>query len=289
MEHSISSTFRMAQVARGRLHALARKLHSTTNNWTATADKRDRQAAKARRRLANGPAMASAARSLAAAETVLRAFDAEYQRLREVDPERAASFYASLVPSSANLLPAHAEPNALKYLRQAEGHVYKWATYFHPHMASVRKGYELGVGPGYLFRLLMDVYGMEMRGCDLNPDRNLIFRELRKELKIADLVDVHEVGSGGDIPIPEDCDAVMGFWTVFTERWSVHDHIWFLDHCRERLVGEKQVFLLFNSDGYDNCPEVQAFYRRRAEFPLRDNAMCDLHERDKNAFCIVRL
>jgi hypothetical protein len=231
----------------------------------------------------------SAFRLLSSANAVLERFDAEHRRLLQECPERAATFYASLVPSSLEEPDSYCEPRAMKYLRDASGHINKWTEGLLLHMSGIRRGYEIGVGPGYLFRMLMDVYRTDMLGCDLDPAKNLIFRDLREELGISNRVDEHEVKSGRPIPIPSGCDAVLGFWTVFTESWNRKDHAWFLDFCRERLVGDKRVFMLFNAGSYDEHPEIFDYYcKRGAEFPwLRSIAR--VPERDKRAFCIVRL
>ncbi len=224
-----------------------------------------------------------------AARRVLAGYDTKLARLKAESPCQGAYYYASLVPSWIGREP-NAEPNALKYLRDGEAHINKWPKHFLRYMTSVKKGYELGVGPGFLLRYLIDVEGADMRGCDLDPAKNLIFRDLRDELGLAHRVDVHAVKSGQPIPVPEGCDSVFGFWTVFTETWSLSDHAWFLDHCREHLIGEKRVFMLFNSRGYDDHPEIQDYYiRRGAEFPYLANPAANMHPRDRNAFCILRL
>lgn len=190
------------------------------------------------------------------------------------------------------------EPRVMKYIRSAGAHVRKWRTYT-PYMSGLRKAFEIGVGPGYLFRMMMELYGTDMRGCDLDPTTNRVFRDLREELGISARVMTHKVVARRDIPIPEGSEAVIGFWTVFTETFSLDDHKWFVAQCREKLVGPKKLVLLFNARGYDECPEVFKWYQTFAEFPLlnedEDDGGVDtlprklVNPRDKRAFCVAGL
>src|ERR1700753_3570311 len=111
---------------------------------------------------------------IAAARRVCARFDAEYERLSKEDAEGASKHYWSLVPSQLNLketakaLEGRAnEPQAMKYLRRAGGHVKKWNRFL-PYLAGFKKVFEIGVGPGYLFKTMIEYYGTDMRGCDLN-------------------------------------------------------------------------------------------------------------------------
>lgn len=236
------------------------------------------------------PLLAETANAILQAANFTQArFEQQYADLLATDPDAAATFFASLVPASARSVSPHCRPNAYKYVAEAHGHIHKWTSYFLPYMNSVRSAYELGVGPGYLLKFMADVYGTQIRGCDLAQSKNLVFAAVREQLGISKLVDEHEIKPRRPIPIPDGCEAVLGFWTVFTERWTVSDHAWFLDYCRERLSGNKRVFLLFNARNYDDAPDVRCFYAARAAFPLQDAAGCDLAVRDKRAFCIVDL
>jgi len=226
---------------------------------------------------------------VAAANLVCKRFDDEYEKLKQVAPEEASAYFLGLVPSHLSREGKIHEPKAMKYIRRPHGHVHKWS-YFLPYLNGLKKAYEIGVGPGYLFRLMIDYYSTNMTGCDLDASKNIIFRELRKQLGIADRVQEHKVTAGQEIPIPAGSEAIFGFWTVFNRTWTVDDHAWFLDHCREQLVGDKKVVLLFNDVGFDDCPEIQSFYRSRAEFPLlKDERALKMAPRDKNAFCILHL
>ena len=229
------------------------------------------------------------AKLVKAAVRVRNRLDQEYESLKLTSPDDAGLFYHNLVPSNRIYAGEIDEPVAMKYLRHATGHVHKWVPIL-PFLSGLRKVYEIGVGPGYLFRMMMDYYSTDMVGCDIDPRKNLIFDKLRNELGIADRVQLHRVISGHDIPIPEGTEGLCAFWTVFNFGWSVADHAWFIEHCREKLVGEKRLVLLFNARGYDDQPEIQEFYRNRARFPFLESDIAPrFHPRDKNAFCVLNL
>jgi hypothetical protein len=106
----------------------------------------------------------------------------------------------------------------------------------------------------------------------------------------------HKVVAGQDIPIPDGSEAVLGFWTVFTEAFSLDDHKSFVAQCREKLVGPKRLVLLFNTRGYDERPEVFEWYKTLGEFPLlREDAdvgvepRAKINPRDRAAFCVAEL
>ncbi len=212
---------------------------------------------------------------IAAANRVRGSLEAELESLRRSDPHSAKRFLASWNPNWAK-----------KYLHNAEAKVRKWRRFF-PHLAGVRQAYEIGVGPGYLFRLLMDVYGVQLSGCDVEPGHTLVFEALRQELGIAHLVETHRVRPRREIPITEGSEAMLAFLTSFCETYSVADYRWLLDHCRERLSGDKQVLILFNARCFE-VDGVQQFFQRNAEFPLlgEHQAASKPHAA---AFCRVRL
>jgi hypothetical protein len=217
----------------------------------------------------------------------------EQQQLALTDARAAADFFRFIAPSGKRLHANIDEPRVMKYVRSVEGHVRKWRLYV-PYMSGLRTAFEIGVGPGYLFRIMMDLYGTDMRGCDLDPAKNRIFRDLREELGLSARVMTHKVVAGQDIPIPEGSEAVLGFWTVFTETFSLNDHKWFVAHCRQKLVGAKKLVLLFNTRGYDECPEVFEWYKTFAEFPLLaqsvgGEAAQKMNPRDRAAFCVAEL
>ena len=230
-----------------------------------------------------------------AARRVEARYHAEQQQLALIDPNAAAEFFRAIAPSRQRLKADVDEPRVMKYIRYVEAHVRKWRLYT-PYMSNLRKAFEIGVGPGYLFRIMIDLYGTDMRGCDLAPAKNRVFRDLREELGLSDRVMTHKVVAGQDIPIPEGSEAVLAFWTVFTETFSLDDHKWFVAQCREKLVGPKKLVFLFNGRGYDECPEVFEWYRTFGEFPhLSEGADAGvppgikLNPRDRAAFCVAEL
>jgi hypothetical protein len=231
-----------------------------------------------------------------AVKRVEAGYHEEQQRLALTDPSAAADFFRTIVPSAQRLHANVDEPRVMKYIRSVEAHVRKWRL-FVPYLSGLRKAFEIGVGPGYLFRIMMDLYGTDMGGCDLDPAKNRVFRDLREELGLSARVMTHKVVAGRDIPIPDGAEAVLGFWTVFTETFSLNDHKWFVAQCREKLVGPKRLALLFNTRGYDECPEIFDWYRTFGEFPLlTDGAGVNaaalgvkMNPRDRAAFCIAEL
>jgi hypothetical protein len=230
-----------------------------------------------------------------AVKRVEAAYHREQQQLALTDAKAAAEFFRAIVPSSQRLHADIDEPRVMKYVRSVEAHVRKWRLYT-PYMSGLRKAFEIGVGPGYLFRIMIDLYGTDMRGCDLPPAKNRVFRDLREELGLSARVMTHKVVAGNDIPIPDGSEAVLGFWTVFTEAFSLNDHKWFVAHCREKLVGPKRLVLLFNTRGYDECPEIFKWYQTFAEFPLLTEGAGvgvgpreKMNPRDRSAFCVAEL
>lgn len=207
----------------------------------------------------------------------------------------AVDFYRSGVSSIQGMAANVDEPRVMKYIRAVEGHVRKWRV-FTPYLGGLRRAFEIGVGPGYLFRIMMDLYGTDMRGCDIDPTTNRVFRDLREELGLSARVMTHRVVARQDIPIPDGSEAVIGFWTVFTETFSLKDHKRFVAQCREKLVGPKKLVMLFNTRGYDECPEIFKWYQTFAAFPLLAEEAGggvgrhkDVNPRDKSAFCIAEL
>ncbi len=194
---------------------------------------------------------------LEAAEKVRSRIEAHYERLWSEDPKRAERFWLRLTPEWKD-----------KYLDRAQGHIRKWKQ-FMPHLDGFASAYEIGVGPGSLFALLRELKGVAMRGCDTDPDETVVFRELRREIGIADLVDNHAVRRRQPLPLPEGAEAVLGFYTTFSRKFSVEDWQWLLDFCRERLAGDKLILLVPNPKSFGR-EGVNEFFRKRAEFPLRD-------------------
>jgi len=230
-----------------------------------------------------------------AVKRVEAGYHREQQQLALTDANAAAGFFRDIVPSSQRLNAIVDEPRVMKYIRSVEAHVRKWRLYT-PYLSGLRKAFEIGVGPGYLFRIMIDLYATDMRGCDLDPAKNRIFRDLREELGLSARVMIHKVVAGRDIPIPDGSEAVLGFWTVFTEAFSLDDHKWFVAQCREKLVGPKKLVLLFNTRGYDERPEIFEWYRTFGEFPLLTEGAgvgvgphVKVNPRDRAAFCVAEL
>lgn len=229
-----------------------------------------------------------------AAKRVEARYHQEQQQLALTDPNAAAEFFRGIAPSRQRLKENVDEPRVMKYIRSVEAHVRKWRIYT-PYMTGLRKAFEIGVGPGYMFRIMIDLYGTDMRGCDLSPTKNRVFRDLREELGLSARMMTHKVVARQDIPIPDGSEAVLAFWTVFNQTFSLDDHKWFVAHCREKLVGPKKLVLLFNAPGYDDRPEIFEWYRTFGEFPLlTDGAGVrgpreEINPRDRVAFCVAEL
>lgn len=230
-----------------------------------------------------------------AAKRVEARYHQEQQQLALSDANAAAEFFRAIVPSGQRLHADVDEPRVMKYIRYVEAHVRKWRLYT-PYMSGLQKAFEIGVGPGYLFRIMIDLFGTDMRGCDLDPAKNRVFRDLREELGLSARVMTHKVVAGQDIPIPEGSEAVLAFWTVFTETFSLKDHKRFVAQCREKLVGPKKLVLLFNTRGYDERPEIFEWYKTVGEFPLLAEGAgvnagpgAKMSPRDRSAFCVAEL
>src|SRR5689334_4709223 len=99
---------------------------------------------------------------IAAAKRVEAGYHREEQQLALTDANAAAQFFRVIAPSDKRLHANVDKPRVMKYIRSVEGHVLKWRL-FTPYMSGLRKAFEIGVGPGYLFRLMMDLYGTDMR------------------------------------------------------------------------------------------------------------------------------
>jgi len=200
-----------------------------------------------------------------------------HAKLTRHDLKHARQYYNSWTPDWAR-----------KYLDGARNQVGKCRRFL-PHLTGFDRAYEIGVGPGFLLKLLTDVHGVAIRGCDVGPDEALVFHAMHEELGIAELVQVHRVRPRQEIPIVEGSEALLAFKTFFCETYTVADYRWLLDHCRERLSGDKQVILLLNACCFD-VDGVQAFFMGRAEFPLLDpNISPSQQHWDNRTFCRVRL
>jgi hypothetical protein len=201
----------------------------------------------------------------------------DHQARLEGDPVRAERFNRRLT-----------EALVTKYLVRVEKPLAFWPGVL-PHLVGFSRGYEIGVGPGYLFKLLMETQSVQMRGCDCDPNRSVVFRELRRTLGIEDLVDVHPVRRRRPIPIPEGTQALLGFFTEFNYGYSLDDWRWFLDHCRERLTGPKLVYLLPNVKALKR-EGVAEYFARLGEHPLlRPGAPAVVPPALRRLFCRIQL
>ena len=214
---------------------------------------------------------------VAAAGRVRGRLEAHLEELRRTDPAKAEDFWERLTPEWKD-----------KYCDRAGEHIAKWRE-FMPHLDGFAQAYEIGVGPGSLFRLLTDLKGVRMWGCDADPEHSIVFRELRKEVGISDRVDNFPVQRRTPVPIPEGTEALMGFYTTFSRKFSVQDWEWLLDFCRERLVGEKWIVMLPNPKSFGR-EGVAEFFRRKADFPLLDPKVPEESQLWHNrVFCRFRL
>ena len=138
-----------------------------------------------------------------------------------------------------------------------------------------RKIFEIGVGPGYFFKLLQSLISSEISGIDRDINERVVFRELRKEFSIFDKVFEHRVEARKSIPIPKETEVIVAFRTTFNRRWNVEDHKWFLKDCFAQMSGDKAVILGFNRRGYMDNPEVKEFYESVGEHPFEgEETLC---------------
>jgi hypothetical protein len=228
---------------------------------------------------------------VACSERVLQRLTAEFQALKSSQSSLASSFAFGFANSQGRLGPdGGPHPAApVKYLIHARGHVKKFYPFL-PYLSGPKRVFEIGVGPGHLFKILRDCFDVDVYGCDIEFDKTIVYREIRRELGIADRVLEYAVRAYSEIPIPTDCEGLFAFWTAFNTSWGVNEHHWFLDFCKERLVGPKLVALRFNRAGFTDKPEVIDFYEKNAVVPigrlLRDPAVPQQHV---DNFCVISL
>jgi hypothetical protein len=200
------------------------------------------------------------------AESVTARLIAEFKRFKE---EGTSDIF------DPNL--ADARPRERKFALLADQFIEQRARMV-PYFRGVRRGYEIGVGPGYLFTMLQQVLGIEMRGCDVDFDGLIVYRELRRALGIEPLVSEFRVAAGADLPIPPGTDAVIAVAPVFDMGWDVAEHRDFLGLCRAKGV-ERMIWRLNKHTPED----ILKFYRGFAQFPMAGE------DRDAERFCIVPL
>ncbi len=159
------------------------------------------------------------------------------------------------------------DPRApVKFLVDARRYVHDDAHYL-TFFRDLRKVFEIGVGTGYLFAMLKTLLGIDMHGVDIDLEKSVVFRDMRKEIGIADAVSEHRVMPRRPLPIPPGTEAVTAFRTMFNQGWSVADHEWFLADCAEKLSGRKLVIVNFNERPFRADPGVVALYQRRGTLP----------------------
>jgi len=133
-----------------------------------------------------------------------------------------------------------------------------------------RKIFEIGVGPGYFFKLLQSLISSEISGIDRDIHERVVFRELRKEFSIFDKVFEHKVEARQSIPIPKETEVIVALRTTFNRSWNAEDHEWFLKDCFAQMSGDGAVILGFNRRGYVDNPEVKELYESVGEHPFED-------------------
>lgn len=215
---------------------------------------------------------------LDAANAVHARLQSRYEELQRKTPVPARKFRENWTPQWAD-----------KYLVNAPAQIHK-NTRFLRYFAGSSQVFDVGVGPGFLMKLLIEAQGLRVFGCDVESGKTLVFDELRKELGLEPFVQTHRVRPRQPIPIPEGCDTLMAFRASFCDFYTTADYDWLFDHCRERLVGPKRIVLLLNGRSYE-VEGVKDYFRRRAEFPLWDPSIPEaMHgSRVESLFCQLSL
>jgi hypothetical protein len=210
-------------------------------------------------------------RMYSAAAEVAAVLQAKFESLKTIGSPEARSIGLGFASSTGQLGPDDGPfPAApIKFVLFPQHHVRKFRPYL-PYLAELRGklAFEIGVGPGYLFLLLKEVFGVNLVGIDVGIEEQLVYRELRRRLRIDDAVFEHRVEAEKDIPIPDGAEAVLAFWPVYERHWSLKEHKWFLDHCASKLRGRRLVALRFNKGGYRDAPEIREFYEAKGVFPF---------------------
>lgn len=216
------------------------------------------------------------------AEVISAELMKEFERLKAESPEDIFNFSNGYVNGFGDLAedgrPCPAAP--IKYVLYSRKHIEKFMQYipfFIEHFG--KKAFEIGVGPAYLLTLLKNVLNMDMHGIDIRLKDEIVYRRIREELCVDKFVFEHKVTSGIDIPIPDSTELLISFWTVFNRDWELEDHKWFIEHCRQKLVGDKELIFRFNNEGFLDKTEIRNYYKSIAIFPLKTDAN----------FCIIRL
>jgi hypothetical protein len=180
-----------------------------------------------------------------------------------------------MLTGDGGLWPSGAAKYALEVRRNAE----MWRPMV-PFMQGIGAAFELGVGPGYLFKYMQELFGTRMSGCDVRLDRKTVYDLIRGELGIRGLVVDHPVFRGVSTPVTPGCDAVLAFATVFDKEyledgtsrvWDVEDHRWFLADLARQLVGPRKLIVRFNRRWLKDNQEVIRFYRSIGTRPIKED------------------
>ncbi|MBS7789892.1 hypothetical protein KTR66_07795 [Roseococcus sp. SDR] len=221
-----------------------------------------------------------------AGERVGERLTAEFELLRAMYDPEALSPRLGFARRSAPGLPMLTEDGSrwrsapVKYAVDARSKMEKWRK-FMPFLKGFEAAFEIGVGPGYLFRLMMDFYGTRMTGCDIEFEQLGVYDALRSELGIKHLIREHFVARRVSTPVTPGSEAVLAFWLAFdSERdeegvrtgWTVEDHEWFLADIARQLSGRRQFICRFNKWWYSReNRDVMRFYRQIGVQPIAED------------------
>lgn len=224
---------------------------------------------------------------IAAGERVAERLTAEFELLRACyDPEALSprlGFARSVITPDSSLLAEDGSrwPSApVKYAIEARRNVEMWREFL-PYLRGIEAAFEIGVGPGYLFRLMMDLYGTRMTGCDVEIAQCGVYDTIRAALGVKHLVAEHFVAKRLSTPVTPGAEVVMAFALVFDYGfhpdgtrwlWTVEDHEWFLNDLAKQVTGRRQFICRFNKRWpKSENREVINFYRRIGVQPIRED------------------
>lgn len=136
-----------------------------------------------------------------------------------------------------------------------------------PYFSGLSNCYEIGVGCGYLMKAMIDVHGIDAKGCDVELATRGVYRVMRDRLGIADRVEEQWILTRKPIRLPPGTEAVTTFMSVFDTKWDIPDYQWFIDDLRAN--GVRKVLWRPNR----NEPETrQLFSSLGAKFPVDEDA-----------------
>ncbi len=196
----------------------------------------------------------SAAAMIEAARTIREDFTKRFRAAVNANDPIAYSPELGFARKPQEIGPCGYYPRApIKFVYNPLSYLRKVGTYL-PFFAGARSCYEIGVGVGYLLRALIDVYGIEARGCDVKLETLGVYREMRKLLGISHLVEEQWIISGQPIALPPGTEIVASFLSVFDNEWAIADYQWFFDEMKRH--GVSKVLWLSNR----NDPEVRGYF-----------------------------